>query len=223
MGELIRLRPRESAPEQAPVEEAPARRLGPRQRARFFFDLACPFSYLGIELAERVLGQVEWVPVSGEALRPTPPHARRDGIGALRAKAEAMANQFGTPMIWPETFPAQVPGALRAAVVAEELGAGGRFAAAASRLAFCGGFDLEDPVVLADAAGAAALEARDILLAAEDDVRDDELMLTALTLRERRVRRLPAIRLRGRWYSGRDAFEILAPEHVRVSVPARGD
>ena len=68
MGEVIRLRPLGAGREDAVVEEAPARRLGPRQRARFFFDLACPFSYLGAERVERVLGEVEWIPSASKLL-----------------------------------------------------------------------------------------------------------------------------------------------------------
>ncbi len=37
-------------------------------RATFFFDLACPLSYLAAERIERTLGDVEWVPVSRASL-----------------------------------------------------------------------------------------------------------------------------------------------------------
>ena len=30
----------------------------------FFFDLACPLSYLGSERVERLLGDVEWIPTA---------------------------------------------------------------------------------------------------------------------------------------------------------------
>ena len=31
-------------------------------RSAFFFDLACPFSYLTAERVERALGDIDWVP-----------------------------------------------------------------------------------------------------------------------------------------------------------------
>ena len=37
-------------------------------RAAFFYDLACPFSYLAAERVERLLGEVEWVPVANVEL-----------------------------------------------------------------------------------------------------------------------------------------------------------
>jgi hypothetical protein len=45
-----------------------------------------------------------------------------------------------------------VPGLLRAVSYATAIGGGAQFALAAMRLEFCGGFDLEDPEILAEAA-----------------------------------------------------------------------
>ena len=67
------------------------------------------------------------------------------------------------PLVWPEHFPRETPAALRAASHAAEIGAGCRFALAARRLAFCGGFDLEGPEILAEAAAAASLRLRTAL------------------------------------------------------------
>ena len=47
-------------------------------------------------------------------------------------------------------------------------GRGAAFALAAGRLAFCGGFDLDDPDVLAEAAAAAGLDLGEALAAARD-------------------------------------------------------
>src|SRR5438477_2932896 len=127
-----------------------ADRARPRAQAgpAFFFDLACPFSYLAAERVERLLGEVEWVPVAG------PLHAHADEASD-RAAAEARARELRLPLVWPETFPAPAKAALRAAVRATQVGVGARFALAAARLAFCGGFELGSPEVLTEAAAAA--------------------------------------------------------------------
>jgi 2-hydroxychromene-2-carboxylate isomerase len=70
--------------------------------------------------------------------------------------------------VWLDRFPADVPRALRAATFASEIGAGPRFALAASRLTFCGGFDLDDPETLVEAAAAAGVPLDPCLEAAGD-------------------------------------------------------
>ena len=66
-------------------------------------------------------------------------------------------------------FRRRVPMAMRVATYAAEQGRGAAFAIAAGRLAFCGGFDIEDPDMLAEAAAAAGLEVAEALDAAKDD------------------------------------------------------
>jgi 2-hydroxychromene-2-carboxylate isomerase len=181
-----------------------AERLADRSRPRarratpvFFFDLACPFSYLASERVERLLGEVEWVPVAGPpalASARAAPHAR--------ARAECRAAELRLPLVWPERFPAPVPGALRAAARAAQLGGGARFALAAARLAFCGGFDLEDPEVLAEAAAAAGLTLEQCLSAAGDQELDRSLDATARGLLVRGVSKLPAVRVGGHLFDG---------------------
>ncbi len=70
--------------------------------------------------------------------------------------------------MWPDRFPGPVPSAMRAAAYASEVGHGRAFALAASRLAFCGGFDLDDPEILAEAADAAGMSLDGCLAAAGD-------------------------------------------------------
>ena len=48
------------------LEERAALGLGDGRPA-FYFDLGCPFSYLAAERVERLLGEVDWIPVSGDA------------------------------------------------------------------------------------------------------------------------------------------------------------
>ena len=174
-----------------------ADRARPSARARpaFFFDLACPFSYLAAERVERLLGEVEWVPVAG------PLHAEADGA-ALRAAAGARASELRLPLVWPESFPAPARGALRAAARATQVGAGRGFALAGARLAFCGGLDLEDPEVLVEAAAASRFDLDDCLAAARDKTLDGPLNATSRGLIARGVRRLPAVRVGHGFFAG---------------------
>ncbi len=59
MGDLIFLSDRRPGPSRA----------APRTADALFFDLSCPLSYLAAEGIERMLGEVESLPVSSAALR----------------------------------------------------------------------------------------------------------------------------------------------------------
>jgi 2-hydroxychromene-2-carboxylate isomerase len=161
-------------------------------RRAFYFDLACPFSYLAAERVERLLGDVDWVPVPGS----------RGDTESIIARADALARAARLPLVWPERFPASLPRAMRAAAYTAEIGVGPRFALAAFRLAFCGGFDLEKASVLTDVASAAGISARDCLVAAAEEWRDEELRATASALSAQGVLELPVIGVEGRWFDG---------------------
>ena len=173
-------------------------------RSAFFFDLACPFSYLTAERVERALGDVDWVPCS---LRSPVREPSRQTI----ARAERQAFALQLPLVWPDVFPSGVPAAQRAASYAAEMGAGARFALAASRLAFCGGYDLEDPEILSDAAEAAGVPVGECLVAAGDNARDARLEATARRLASCGVPRLPAIRIGRRWLWGEQMLSEARP------------
>jgi 2-hydroxychromene-2-carboxylate isomerase len=189
MGELICLDTRRKARSRAPEEARPT----------FFFDLACPLSYLVAERIERTLGDVDWVPVSAPSRA-----ARLDraDLDELREYAESRARRLRLPLVWPDRFPAPVPCALRAAAYASEIGAGASFALAASRLAFCGGFDLDDPEALAEAAAAAGVPLDACLKAAGAPEQDEPLAIAADVLRSRGGEYAPAIDIGGRLLAG---------------------
>jgi 2-hydroxychromene-2-carboxylate isomerase len=176
-------------------------------RVAFFYDVSCPFSYLVAEHVERVLGEVEWIPAPAVGLDGG---ARWLRLDAAREAAERRARAARLPLVWPDDFPADTRHALRAASYAAEQGAGASFALAATRLAFCGGFDLEDPEILAVAASAAKLPLDGCLMAARDPSRDVALWATARGLRARGVRCLPAVRLGRRWLDGERLLESAA-------------
>jgi 2-hydroxychromene-2-carboxylate isomerase len=208
MGELIVLRER--------LDEQAGLRLD-RGRPAFYFDLACPYCYLAAERVERMLGEADWIPVLG-----TLPSALR------AAHAEERAAALRLPLVWPEHYPIAVHGAMRAATYAAEAGAGARFALAAFRLAFCGGYYLGKDEVLGELAAAAGLPREGCLEAAADDRRDATLELTTRGLRRRGVRELPAIRVEDRWFTGGRAIAAaaalrrdteLARRRARIAAP----
>ena len=207
MGELVSLRSRRLA------------RTRPRAGTRpaFFFDVGCPLSYLASEHIERTFGELDWVPVSGTALRGELSEAE---VAQLRHHAEEQADELRLPLVWPERFSEGAPRALRAAAYAAELGAGPRFALAAGRLAFCGGFALDDPETLAEAAAAAAIPLGACLEAAGDSRRDLGLEATAAGLRARAVRELPVMRSGERWFAGRHGWRVAATI-LRPAAPSR--
>jgi 2-hydroxychromene-2-carboxylate isomerase len=169
-----------------------------RSARAFFFDPCCPFSYLAAERVERLLGEIEWIPVSSEAVG--------DGSWQLpeaaQVAAERRAEELRLPLVWPDRFPLCVPGLLRAASYASAIGSGAQFALAAMRLSFCGGFDLEDPEILAEAAAAAGVPLEACFEAIGDAKLDAPLRATAQGLRARGVRLLPAVRVGPRMITG---------------------
>jgi 2-hydroxychromene-2-carboxylate isomerase len=189
MGELIRM-----------AERREARRLRIRRRggsppAQFFFDLACPFTYLAAERVERSFDAVVWTPASSAALQRAAPAADPLGVEAVRVTAERRATALRMPLSWPDHFPAEVPAAMRAASYAVEQGRGAAFVLAAGRLAFCGGFDLEDPEILAEAAAAAGVGLDECLRAAGDCSRDGAMEAAGRRLLAAGADRLPALRV----------------------------
>lgn len=206
MGEVISLdRAREqrrgTSPAQAPARGGPASSLEAAPRARrparstFSFDLALPGTYLAAERVDRIFPDVTWEPASVEALRRG---AAFDDAGARAAAMEHASDRaaaLSVPLVWPEAFPADVRAAMRVAHLASSVGRGAAFVLAAGRLAFCGGFDLGDPEVLAEAAAAADLPLDLCLDAAHDVSRDGAIEDNGRRLLAQGADRLPALRV----------------------------
>ena len=93
---------------------------------------------------------------------------------------------------------------MRAAALACELGRGAAFVLAAGRLAFCGGFDLGDPEVLAEAAAAAGLPLDACLAAAGDAGRDAAIEDAGRRLVAMGADELPALRVGRRLFDGEE-------------------
>jgi 2-hydroxychromene-2-carboxylate isomerase len=186
MAEVIQLARRR------PQRAAPA---APRAAsATLYFDLASPYTYLVAERLERRVGGAVWRP----AMLPSP--APRGG--EMVAEAQRRAHALRMPLVWPERFPARVPTAMRVATYANEQGCGSAFAIAAGRLAFCGGFDIEDPDILAEGAAAAGLDVDGALAAARDPRRDHQIGMAGRAVGHAGGTVLPALEHERRIYCG---------------------
>ena len=120
---------------------------------------------------------------------------------AAEFAAERRAGELRLPLVWPDRSPLSVPGLLRAVNYAASIGGCAQFALAAMRLEFCGGFDLEDPEILAEAAAAAGIPLRSAFRRSGSGV-DAPLRATARALRVRGINRLPAVRIGSRLIDG---------------------
>jgi 2-hydroxychromene-2-carboxylate isomerase len=211
------------------IEQARARR-GDRGGSRaayapayFYFDLACPFSYLAAERIERLFARVLWRPVLGAAVHQGDPWADPIRAAAARAAAERRAEALRVPLLWPDEEPgAGSSPAMRMASFAAERGRVAAFALAAGRLAWCGGFALDDPEVLAEAAAAAGLGLDDALDAAGDAGRDGAMEATARRLLAGGADRLPAVVANRRLFVGElrlgEAAAVQRAEPRRAAV-----
>jgi 2-hydroxychromene-2-carboxylate isomerase len=191
MGHVISLDERRRARQQA-VEDRPRT----RSKVTFFFDLASPFTYLAAERVDRMFPGLTWRPALTEALHAGDPLATPVDREAAQQAAQERAAALQMPLVWPDGYPSGTRVAMRvAALAASEGTSAAPFVLAASRLAFCGGFDLEDPEVLAEAAAAAGLGLPEVLAAAGDVSRDGEMEATALRLLAQGATRLPVLKV----------------------------
>jgi 2-hydroxychromene-2-carboxylate isomerase len=178
-------------------------------RSTFFFDLADPGTYLAAERVERLFPGVRWTPA-------WLPFERWPADAEMEARAAAL----GMPLEWPDRYPAPRRIAMRAALHACHAGRGATFVLAASRLAFCGGFDLDDPEVLAEAAAAAALELGACLNAAGDDRLDARIAAAGRTVVGVGVDTLPALQVGSQMFGGEERIAEAAAARRAAMAPA---
>ena len=167
-------------------------------RPIFFFDLASPWTYLAAERADRLLPEVRWRPATSAGLSRGMADSR-DPL--VRAKVERRAFELGLPIAWPSGR-STARGAMRIASLADERGCAAPFVLAAARLAFCGGYDLGDPEILAEAAAAADLDLEEALRAGGQAARDADIERDAQRLLRLGAGELPAVMLEGLLFAG---------------------
>jgi 2-hydroxychromene-2-carboxylate isomerase len=221
MGEVIALEAGRRRREQG---RRPARA---RPRATLYFDLVSPATYLAAERVNSLFPHLEWRPALRDALHGGDPMADAAARERDELAAADRASVLRLPLVWPEGT-SSARAAMRVASLACERGRGGAFVLAASRLAFCGGFELDDPEVLAEAAGAANLPLADAFEAATDETRDGAMVDDALRLLAAGAHVLPTIRVGRLVVSGEDRLSEAAAAaqapvpSVRRSVPRAG-
>jgi 2-hydroxychromene-2-carboxylate isomerase len=160
-----------------------------------------------------------WIPASADALRRSCLADDDVAATAVRRAAEERAATLRMPLVWPDRFPADGSAAMRVASLACEAGRGAGFVLAATRIAFCGGFDLDDPEILAEAAAAAGLVLDDCLRAARDEGRDGAIEAEGRALLAAGADRLPALKV-GRalyWGERRVGEALYAARLARVA------
>jgi 2-hydroxychromene-2-carboxylate isomerase len=216
MGELIHLREHRSgrAPQPRP------RRGGRAVAVTFHFDLASPFTYLAAERIDVLLPQAVWRPTIADALHGGWPLADEARRRELERHAESRARDLRLPISWPDHWPASPRAAMRAASFAREIGRAAPFVLAAGRLAYCGGFDLEDPEVLAEAIAAAGLPLDDTLAAARDEGRDGAMIDAGRRLLRAGAKRMPVVRVGRAVFGGEDrlAAAVAAARHPGAAL-----
>lgn len=170
-----------------------------RPATTLFFDLGSPGTYFAAERAERLFPGLSWRPALLEAgtVDAPPPEA-------VQRAAVARAAALRMPLVWPERHPSVGHVAMRVAAFAGERGQAATFVLAASRLAFCGGFDLDDPEILAEAAAAAALPLDECLRAAGDRSRDEAMLAAGRKLAAAGACELPAVKVGRRLFCGEE-------------------
>jgi 2-hydroxychromene-2-carboxylate isomerase len=167
-----------------------------RARVTFAFDLASPWTYLAAERVDRLFAAVHWRPACADVLpgELTVAGEAGDRDAAERAAAERRAAQLRLPLVWPEHTP-DGRQAMRVAAMAAERDLAAPFVLAAGRLAYCGGYDLDDPETIAEAAAAAGLGLEETLAAAGDQGRDGPLEAAARRLLAGGADRLPVLQV----------------------------
>jgi 2-hydroxychromene-2-carboxylate isomerase len=195
-------------------------------RVTFFFDLVSPWTYLAAERAERLFASDRWRPATGDAIA-----GGRTALdprdAAARTAAERRADALRLPLVWPEGWPGSGSGAMRVAALAAERGRAAPFVLAASRLAFCGGYELDDPEILAEAAAAAGLGLHEALAAAGQVRRDGPMERAALRLLRSGADELPAVTVGRTLFAGERrlaeaAAAALAPSERRGTTGRPG-
>lgn len=192
MGQLVSLTERRSRRDAARAEHGEP--TGVTEPVSFFFDLASPYTYLAAERVDRSFCGVQWIPATGVG--------PRDLDSAAERAVELRAGALRMPLVWPDRAPAPARAAMRVAHHAAEVGRAAPFVLAATRLAFCGGFDVDDPSMLAEAAAAAGLSLDACLAAAGDTALDEGLRATGAVLAACGVDRLPALQVGPMLFAG---------------------
>jgi 2-hydroxychromene-2-carboxylate isomerase len=189
MGDVVSLTGRRA---RKVVSRPPVPARGP---VTFSFDLACPYTYLAAERVDRLFADVRWTPVIADALQTGTTAGDGKQLAAAELAAERRAAVLRMPLVWPDRTPAPARAAMRVAAYAARQDRAAAFVLAAGRLAFCGGFDIDDPDILAEASAAASLSLDECLHAAGDRALDGPMEAAGRALLAQGADRIPALKV----------------------------
>ena len=180
-----------------------------------YYDLGSPYAYLAAERATGTLGiepHLEPVLVGGIfAERGYGSWAHTAERQQRIAEVEARAERYGLPPIsWPRGWPNNTLKAMRAAVWADRIGEGRRFALAAFRDAFAEGADLSRLEEVVAVAASLGLPAEQIPKETERQETKDALRETTARAWDRGVAGVPCIEVGGEIFYGDDRLEAAA-------------
>jgi len=180
-----------------------------------YYDLGSPYAYLAVERATRVLGidpRLEPVLVGGIfAERGHGSWAHTAERQQRMAEVGARAERYGLPPIsWPRGWPNNTLKAMRAAIWADRIGEGRRFALAAFRHAFAEGADLSRLEEVVAVSASLGLPAEQIRREIENQETKDALRQATSQAWDRGVVGVPCIEVNEEVFYGDDHLEAAA-------------
>ncbi len=170
----------------------------------FYFDLGSPLAYLAAERILHTLPQpTEWQPVLAREL------FAKEPIQAFEIERRA-CDQGLQPLRWPNDFPFDSEQAMLVATYAKSIGRTVPFAQAAFRQAFAGGHSLAriDNVLIA--AAACEMHPKAVLKGAQLSSTRVQLKNATMAAAEAGVTSVPAVRIGGQVFNGRNALDRAA-------------
>lgn len=193
-------------------------------RPILYYDLGSPYAYLAVERADDVLDiepRLEPILVGGIFVERGHGSWAHTPERELRIEEiETRAERYGlSPFAWPEGWPNNTLKAMRAAVWADQLGEGRRFALTAFRRAFSEGADLSRMEEVVAVAASLGLAVEEVAGAIEAQETKDSLRESTARAWARGVSGVPCIEVDGEIFYGDDRLEAAAE---RLGTKRRG-
>jgi 2-hydroxychromene-2-carboxylate isomerase len=181
----------------------------------FYYDLGSPYAYLAAERIGGILPVAPvWQPIllggiwqetGGRSWAVT--EQRQTGMAEVERRAAAYGLM---PVRWPEGWPNNTLGAMRAATFAQQIGRAVAFSLAAFRQAFAGGRDLSEMDNVLIAAAACELHPNAVLKGVETQSTKDRLRAATSEAYQRGVRGVPTVAVGDHLFYGDDHLEEAA-------------
>jgi 2-hydroxychromene-2-carboxylate isomerase len=184
-------------------------------RPTLYYDLGSPYAYLAAERAQSVLGvapRLEPILVGGIFVeRGHGSWAHTPERDARIAEIAGRAERYGLPPLrWPPGWPNNTLKAMRAAIWAQEAGAGHEFAKAGFRRAFAEGADLSEVEEVIEVGAAIGLDRDELAEAIERQETKEALREATARAWELGVVGVPSLQIGDEVFFGDDRLEAAA-------------